>query len=106
MKLREIDEDLLNASFNGNIDETKELLKKGANVNSCDENGNTPLLYAVASDDFDLVKLLVENKADLDLSNNCGETPLDVAQDRCFNKIKDYLLGMGAGYNGSLCRSM
>ena len=51
-------------------------------------------------------KVKVENKADLDLSNNLGETPLMVAQDNKYKEIEEYLLSMGAGYNGNNFRTL
>ena len=106
IKANDLDVELLDYVYEGNIEGIKEVLKQGANINCSDENGNTPLLFAVASKDLELVKLLVENKADLDLSNNLGETPLMVAQDNEYKEIEEYLLGKGAGYNGDSFRTL
>lgn len=41
--------------------------------------GSTPLHFAAKRGDVDLVKVLVEHRADLDVRNKQGRTPLDVA---------------------------
>jgi ankyrin repeat protein len=53
-------------------------LEHGADVNARDASGSTALHLAVATSD-DLVKLLVERGARLDLKDQLGRTPLDVA---------------------------
>lgn len=106
LKANDLNTELLDLTYEGDIEGIKEVLKQGADINCSDEDGNTPLLFAVASKDLELVKLLVENKADLDLSNNLGETPLIVAQDNKYKEIEEYLLSMGTGYNGNNFRTL
>lgn len=53
------------------------LLKKGANVNVKEkETEKTGLLLAVQNNNLGLIKLLLENKADPNLSDKNGKTPL------------------------------
>ncbi|KJV57252.1 ankyrin repeat family protein [Orientia chuto str. Dubai] len=52
------------------------LLANGANVNSQDFFGNTPLSRAITNQAKECVKLLLSYKADINLQNNNGETPL------------------------------
>lgn len=51
------------------------LLKHGANPNA-KECGSLPLTMAIEKGDISAVRLLLDHKADTNLSNNCGETPL------------------------------
>lgn len=60
------------------------LIDGGAFVNIIDEVGETPLFYALRGRNVDVVKKLVENKANLFARNEEGETPLEF----CFS-IKD-----------------
>ncbi|MBP6869884.1 hypothetical protein KBC04_03315 [Candidatus Babeliales bacterium] len=46
------------------------LVKKGANLNSLDLRGHTPLYYAVEGIDFDMVKFLVKSGASVNLSKS------------------------------------
>lgn len=55
------------------------LLQNGANVDALDRYGETSLLRAVSSDDYDLTKLLLGFKPDLNFANAWGNTPLCLA---------------------------
>ena len=55
------------------------MLKNGAQVNVQDENGQTPLHDSAFSCHEDMVKLLVENGADIKTKNNEGKNPMDLA---------------------------
>ncbi|XP_062575297.1 putative ankyrin repeat protein RF_0381 [Saccostrea cucullata] len=49
----------------------EELIKRRANVNQCDRNGNTPLCYASKSGHLRTVKFLLENDADINVGASC-----------------------------------
>ena len=56
------------------------LLKNGANVNTPDTQFlNTPLHYAVIQGNSSIVRLLIEQKADITARNNEGKLPYDLA---------------------------
>ncbi|MCK5919186.1 MAG: ankyrin repeat domain-containing protein [Cocleimonas sp.] len=57
-----------------------ELLELNAMIDSQDEDGNTPLMLAVAVTEMDAIKLLIEKGADLKLKNGLDETVLDLAK--------------------------
>lgn len=59
------------------------LIKYGADVNSQDNNGRTALLFAAADGRRDLVRLLLEAKADHNVINDDLETPLMLAAKKC-----------------------
>ena len=74
---------LMWAARNGHIDVAKLLLNNGANVNAVNENGGTPLGWAVGDlDDYpDMVRLLLEAGADVNFTcPSCSLTALDLAQ--------------------------
>jgi ankyrin repeat protein len=50
------------------------LVKKGAAINAQDNNGSTPLLYGL--DFFKITKFLLENKADPNIRDKYGVSPL------------------------------
>ena len=65
----------------GYIGIAKSLLTAGANVNSKDEYGDTPLHNAVQKNKYEMVLLLLKNGADIHAENERGETPLELASD-------------------------
>ena len=61
----------------GDIDKTRELLKAGADVNSRDNLGGTPLHSAAWNGNVELATLLLENGAAVDAKHaEGGSTPL------------------------------
>lgn len=83
---------LIVACQQSNIGIAKLLIKAGADVNYiCIEDGDefSPLTLALSNDNFELIKLLVENKADLYQKNSDGQTPLDYAEKIGINIVVD-----------------
>jgi hypothetical protein len=65
------------AAWGGDLEKVKALLKKNPDlVFSKDDFGHTPLYLAAASGRKNVVELLLANKADVNVTNNNGETPL------------------------------
>jgi hypothetical protein len=62
------------------------IVNAGANVNI--EDKDTPLVYAIKRNNFDIVKKLIESGADVNKAyrEGTGNTPLDVAR---YNKVDD-----------------
>jgi ankyrin repeat protein len=82
------------------LETAKLLLNNGANLNNVTKLG-TPLLSAVQQNFIEMVKLLVERGADVNLQNENGTTPLIKA---CFNEffeIAKYLVENNADINRS-----
>lgn len=71
---------LISAAGNGSTHILEYLVKKGADVNRQNLNGETSLMRAAANNRIDNVKLLIANKADKNLKNNEGHTALDLAK--------------------------
>lgn len=61
------------------IDLIDKVIAYGANLNTTDTFGQTPLLYALFIGNTGLAKLLIEKGADINLASNTGETPYALA---------------------------
>lgn len=62
-------DNLIESIQEGNIEEVKEILATGENINVRDAIGLSPLHYAVKSNRKDIVELLLENGADIDIED-------------------------------------
>ena len=71
---------LIYASEKGNINIMQYLIDNGIDVNGkADENGDTPLLWAVTGQNpYEASKLLIENGADVNATNNSGVAPATI----------------------------
>jgi ankyrin repeat protein len=68
---------LCQAVWREDLDEAREMILLGADVNCFDENGQTPLHLAVEQENIELVGMLLDAGADLELSSKGGYwTPL------------------------------
>jgi ankyrin repeat protein len=70
------------------------LLKAGANPNVAQMQNATALHSAIYRGNLALVKLLVENGAFTSTKMYTGETPMSIAENKGYQEIKDYLLGL------------
>ena len=68
-----------------------ELLKNGANINVKDENGWTPLTWAVSKGWVSAVRLFLEKGADDPLGDNSGRLPIHHAAQRGYKHIAELL---------------
>ena len=66
-------------------------LLRGGDINTQDNNGNTPLMHAVINWQYDAIKFLVENGADLNMRDKHGFTVLEKARFRGLASIVTYL---------------
>lgn len=77
---------LMKAVKAGDDRETNSLLFSGAQVNSQDKDGWTPLMYAVRYQSSEkIVELLIQNGAEIKARNNFGMTPLSLAAGYSYN---------------------
>jgi len=72
-------EDMQEALIRGDTPAIVALLKRGVDVNTVDQNGDSLLIYAVRRDLAELFDYLVKNRARLNLRNRNGETALSIA---------------------------
>ena len=75
--LREImDEALLEAAEEGDADQVKELLSKGARMDVRHFKGQTPLLVAAQEGHTEVCEVLLSEGAQVDVKDDAGDTPL------------------------------
>ncbi|WP_282043073.1 ankyrin repeat domain-containing protein [Winogradskyella flava] len=81
------------AAQNNEIEIMRVLLNKGANPNLRDSYGNTPIWTAIMNtkDDFSIIKLLMENKADIETQNNHKKSPKEMWRLRFGSEIENIL---------------
>jgi len=72
---RDINLRLIEAAFAGDISEARRLIAEGADMNARDAEGWSAFLYAVDSQDLNLVELMLENGAEI-RSRGPGGMPL------------------------------
>ncbi len=94
------DNPLIEASKNGNLEEIKELIKNGDDVNAKDKDGDTALILASIYGHSEIIKYLVLNGADVNAKDIDTRTSLMLASvnARDFEIIK-YLVLNGADVN-------
>ncbi|KAL8837870.1 MAG: hypothetical protein Q9170_002345 [Blastenia crenularia] len=86
------------AVYWGNLSMVNLLLDRGAEVNArCDRSGGTALCIAVSfGERGQIIQVLLDNGADINLQNKIGYTPLHVAATRKHEKVVQLLLDEGA----------
>ncbi len=93
-----MNEDLLQALKRCDFEKVKDLIKKGADVNSKSKTGVTPLQRFCSKGHIDDVKFLVEQGADIHARDDSGETPLHWAILGDLDVVK-FLIENGADVN-------
>ncbi|KAF5584289.1 ankyrin repeat [Fusarium subglutinans] len=83
------------AVFKHRVESTRLLLQRGAQVNAKDEFG-TALCYSAGEGHLDIVKLLLDHGADIELTSIHEETPLSLAAQRGRVDVVRLLLAHGA----------
>ena len=82
---------LFDAAKTGNVTDAKKAIADDLDVNARDDEGMTPLLYAVWEGHREIVELLLANGADTSAKNPDGQTPLDLAIEYDDTEIIDLL---------------
>jgi len=100
------DNALIRAAAKGDVDAIRKALKNGARINSRyidayafldeGESGYTALMFAVLKKRTDAIKLLIENKPDLEVKHHEGWTALYLAVVRDNKEAVDMLVKAGA----------
>jgi ankyrin repeat protein len=80
----------------------KELLAKGADVNTAQVDGMTALHWAVYNDDAETAGVLVRSRANVNATNRYGVPPLSIACTNGNATLVRLLLDAGANANASL----
>ncbi|NEQ40599.1 MAG: ankyrin repeat domain-containing protein [Okeania sp. SIO3I5] len=71
----ELNEAILQASKEGNLELVKSLIEQGVDVNVKDKENATCLMSSVSRNYIDIVKLLIEKGADVNAKNDWDYTP-------------------------------
>ncbi|EGC40275.1 hypothetical protein DICPUDRAFT_96302 [Dictyostelium purpureum] len=100
-----IDEGLLRASMNGNLEYVKMFVSNGADINYYPVDLQmSPLLFAAKNGHLDVVRYLFDNGADIHCRNRDGLTSLHYATQSNSNQLLDLLLSKDNG-SGFFTRS-
>lgn len=94
---------LINFINKGELDCIKLLIEKGADVNTGDKNGTTPLYYAVLKKSKEeskvIIELLLDKRADINKKNNIGHNPLLDTLSKQNYEMAEFLITKGADVN-------
>ena len=82
---------LTQASAEGHVPVVEALLDKGANINHQVINKITPLHWPAGNNKLAVVKVLINRGADRSLRDEWNRTPLDLAKEKGYKSIVDYL---------------
>lgn len=88
-------EPLTQLVYDSNQSKLEKVLKLGKDINEIDENTETALAVAVNEGNKDIVDLLLNNGADINLKSD-GKLPLEIAIEKGYEDIKKVLLNKGA----------
>ena len=86
MTQEELNKKLLDAVRINNISEVEEAMSLGADVNSADDDGWTPLIYAAYRGNTDITILLLKHRTNINAVDKYGNTALMRA---CWNDYTD-----------------
>jgi hypothetical protein len=90
---------LIDAVVDGQVDLVAALLDAGADVNGCNDRGETPLSYACAYNQLAAARLLVVRGADVNSIDRNEFTPLDHAVCWASPEFREWLVGIGGRRN-------
>lgn len=84
-------QDLIESIKDKDLAKTEILLQSGEDVNAANEQGNTPLHYAVATNNADMARLLLQYGANMNAENMKGWSPLKIAQNKNVEEVTKVL---------------
>lgn len=90
---------LADAIIEENIEQIREIIQRGINLNQLDEYGFTPLMEAAIADNVAITKQLIDYGADVNLPDSTGSTPLHWAAENNNFQLCKLLLMKGANPN-------
>ena len=91
--------ELLEAAKSGNVNSLEALISKGADVNSTDSSGNTPLNMAAKFEHIECAKSLLNSGADINLRNFENFSPLMWPAENGNLKMVELFIKNGADLN-------
>jgi len=103
----ELGDQLLAATRKGDLATVKQLLDKGADVNTKTRYDSTPLFFACERGYLEVAKLLIERGANLNVKDNFyNATALSWAMDKKHDAIVELLIDKGVDPSGALRSSI
>jgi hypothetical protein len=87
---------LVEAAFDGELDELKGWIEKGYHIESCDGRKHSALSEAACQGHLEVVKFLVDAGANPNSKSDTGRSPLWRASFNGHIEVMDYLLSVGA----------
>jgi membrane protease YdiL (CAAX protease family) len=94
-----LNDQFIQAVKDGQLDKVKALLAKGANVNTSDKDGLTPLMHAADQGNMEAAKVLIEKGGYVDAKSQEGATALMFAVQSGHLDMVKLLLANGADVN-------
>ncbi|MDZ7720576.1 MAG: ankyrin repeat domain-containing protein [Balneolaceae bacterium] len=92
-------EDLRNASLQGDLDQVRQIVDSGVNIEEGDQLERTALMFASFNGHSEIVEFLIEQGAVVQNQNSEGRTPLMFAASGPFPETVELLLENGADPN-------
>jgi len=74
-----VNEQLLQAAENGSLEQIKDLLAKGGDINAKNKEGEPVLMFAAEEGDLGVVKFLIDKGADMNAKDKNGRTAVTYA---------------------------
>jgi ankyrin repeat protein len=94
--MNRIDRELIDAARENNLPEVRQLLSVGADINTTDDDGETPLHWACYNSHVAVVNELLSRGPNIEAKNNSGNTPLHYACVEDHLPVVKALLAVGA----------
>lgn len=95
----DINDDLIKAAEDADIEKVKQLIEQGADVDAKNEYGWTALMAAAWWGNTEIVKLLIQAGADVNAENIDGGTALIRAAGRGYTDVAELLIQTDADVN-------
>lgn len=92
-------------TFVNKISFIHKLLRFNANIDDRDNNGQTPIYYAVISGSVTTTKYLIRNRAQVNVTDNDGNSPLHIAVINSHAEIVKLLLDADADVSIKNCKN-
>lgn len=91
-----LDEQLLRAAEQGKTDTVSQLIKDGANIDTQDSSGRTPIMIATYQNDLETAKVLIEAGADVNIRDDMKNNPFLYAGAEGYLDILKLTIAAGA----------